>query len=80
MDWSTWVQNVSAGLIDKAASAQYVQPYEIQKLQLEALGQTGYYREGQAGTIPPVGGGLAISGNTLLLIGAAVLAVMLMRD
>lgn len=77
MDWSTWVQDVGAGLIDKAAGAKYVQPYEIQKLQLEALGQTGYYNEGQAGTRVPTAG---IDPTMLLLIGAAVVAVMLLKD
>lgn len=79
MDWSSWVQDVGAGLIDKAAGAKYVQPYEIQKLQLEALGQTGYYNEGQAGTRLPANNG-GMNTTTLLLIGAAVVAVMLLKD
>lgn len=77
MDWSTWVQNVGSGLIDKAASAQYVQPYEIQKLQLEALGQGGYYNEGKAGTRTAATAGM--NPTVLLLIGAAVVAVVLMK-
>ncbi len=78
MDWSTWVQDVGAGLIDKAAGAKYVQPYEIQKLQLEALGQAGYYNEGQAGTRAAMGG---MNTTMLLLIGGAVLvAVVMLKD
>lgn len=77
MDWSTWVQEVGSGLIDKAASAQYVTPYEIQKLQLQALGQQGYYREGQAGTMAA---GAGFNPAWLLLIGAAVVGVMLLKD
>ena len=77
MDWSTWVQNVGSGLIDKAASAQYTQPYEIQKLQLEALGQGGYYNEGTAGTRSAATAGM--NPTVLLLIGAAVVAVVLLK-
>jgi hypothetical protein len=77
MDWSTWVQDVGAGLIDKAASAQYTQPYDIQKLRLEALGQAGYYNEGQAGTRVAASG---FNPMVLLLIGAAVIAVVMLKD
>ena len=77
MDWSTWVQNVGSGLIDKAASAKYVQPYEIKKLQLEALGQTGYYNEGQPGSRVPTQG---LNPTVLLLIGAAVVGVLMLKD
>lgn len=78
MDWSTWVQDVGAGLIDKAAGAKYVQPYELQKLQLEALGGLGYYNEGQPGARVPAQGGF--NPTVLLLIGAAVVGVMLLKD
>lgn len=78
MDWATWVQNVGSGLIDKAAEAKYVTPYEIQKLQLKALGQGGYYREGQAGNRATQAGG--ITPGMLLLIGAAVVGVLLLKD
>lgn len=78
MDWSTWVQDVGSGLIDKAAGAKYVQPYEIQKLQLEALGQSGYYNEGQAGTRAAAS---SFNPMMLLLIGGAVLvAVVMLKD
>lgn len=78
MDWSSWVQEVGAGVIDKAAGAKYTQPYEIQKLQLEALGGLGYYNEGQAGARVPNTGGF--NPTVLLLIGAAVVGVMLLKD
>ncbi|WP_395137274.1 hypothetical protein [Schlegelella aquatica] len=76
MDWSTWIQQVGSGLIDKYADSKWRQPYEIQKLQMEALGQMGYYREGQPSS-PQQG---SISPTMLLLIGGAVLVVVLMRD
>lgn len=79
MDWSTWVQDIGSNLIDKAAGAKYVQPYEIQKLQLEALGQTGYYNEGQPGSRVPVANG-GINMTVVLLIGAAIVGVLLLKD
>lgn len=77
MDWSTWVQGVSGDLIGAAVDAKYRQPYEIQKLQLEALGSTGYYTEGQAGTKPAASGGI---NPTWLLVGGAVLLVFMLKD
>lgn len=77
--WETWIQGVGSKLIGSAADAKFSQPYEIQKLRLQALGDMGYYTEGQAGMIRPgtVGG---ISSGTLLLIGGALLVFMLMKD
>lgn len=79
MDWATWVQDVAGGVISKAADAKYVQPYEVQKLQLQALGEMGPYIEGRPGTVQQQTG-INLSGSTLLLIGFGVLAVMMMRD
>ena len=80
MDWSTWIQNVGGSLLEKAGSARFVQPYELQKLELEALGQGGYYREGQPGTRST--GQEAPKGinTTVLLIGGALLAFVLLKD
>lgn len=78
MDWSTWVQSVSGGLIDKWGSAQFVQPYEVQKMQMQALGQLGYFNEGQAGLVANRNG-LQISPG-LLMIGGIVLLVVMMKD
>lgn len=77
MDWSESAQQWLGGLVDKWGTAQYVQPYEVQKLQLQALGQTGLYTEGQLQQRAALGG---ISSTTLLLVGAAVVAVMLLKD
>ncbi len=77
MEWSDSIQNWAGSLLDKWGSAQYVQPYEVQKLQLQALGQTGYYTEGQPGARVAASG---INSSTLLLLGAAVVAVMLLKD
>lgn len=77
--WQEWVQDVGGGVIGQWANAKYSQPYEVQKLQLQALGDAGYYREGQAGTAQPV----RVTGldtSTILLLGAAVVAVLMLKD
>lgn len=78
--WEEWIQNVGGSLIDKAATAEYSQPYEIQRLRLEQLGQMGYYTEGQAGTLQKTGTVAGIPNSTLLLIGGAVVLFMFMKD
>lgn len=69
--WDSWFQSVGSNIADKWASSQWVQPYEIQKLQMTAQGPLGTYREGQPG-IQATRAGLTIS-PMLLLIGAAFL-------
>lgn len=77
--WESWFQNVAGSVINKAADAQYSQDYELQRLRLQALGETGFYTEGQTGTVrtAKVAG---ISPTTLLLIGGAVVLFMFMKD
>lgn len=69
MDWSEWIQSVGSGLIDKR--------YELERLKLEQRGMDGgYYVEGQ----PRETAQAAPSINpTILLLGAVVLVVVLMR-
>ena len=78
-DWSSWVQNVAAGVISKASDARWVQPYQTEQMRLAALGQAGlgYYVEGQrqGGTVAAVG----INVNTMMLIGIGVVALLLVR-
>lgn len=78
MDFGDWAQQVSGSLINKYADNKLVQPYEIQKMQLQALGQLGMYQEGQA-SINAGRQGLTIS-PTLLLIGAVAVIVIMTRD
>lgn len=78
MEWSTWAQDVSKGLIGAWSNAKYVQPYEVQKVQMQALGQLGYFNEGQAGLVANRNG-LQISPG-LLMIGGIVLVVMMMKE
>lgn len=78
--WETWFQNAAAGVVDKYTSATWVQPFELQKMRIAALGETGYYQEG-APSGPVQNGTIAgISPGVLLLGGAALLAVLLLKD
>lgn len=52
-------------------------------MQMSSLGQGGYYFDGQTGTyrqIPGTVPGLGMSSGTLLLLGAALVAVMMLKD
>jgi hypothetical protein len=77
MDWTTWLQDVSKNTIDAAVKARYQQPYDIQRLQLEALGQNGYYVEGQTGAIRQTQQQI---NPTILLLIAGVVAVMMLKS
>lgn len=79
MSWEETFQNWGTLLVDRATSAKYVQPYEVDKLRLQALGDMGYYAEGQPGTVAQPGG-LNIKGGTLLLLGLGLAAVMMLKD
>ena len=78
-DWQEWFQDVAGSVVKSAANAKYNQPYEIQKLQLQALGANGLvYPEGQPATVAsaPV-----FNMTTMLIIGGVVLAAaLLLRD
>lgn len=76
MSWEEWFQGVAGNVIDKAASAKYVQPYEIQRLQLQALGETGYYTEGRPATVAQ---GTPVT-SWLVLGGLALVAVLVLKD
>ena len=77
--WEEWVQDVGGSVINAAADAKFTQPYQIQRLQMEALGEGGYYTEGQAG-VKSRAGAISIEPTTLLLIGAAVVALLMLKD
>jgi hypothetical protein len=79
--WSEWLQKVSSGVIDKYASAQWVQPYETERMRLQALGDLGlgYYTEGQRVPMPGQQQFAGINTGTLLLIGGVLVAVLLLK-
>lgn len=76
-NWADWFQGVAGGIIGKAADAKYVRPYDVASLRLQQLGPNGYYTEGAAGVRVANGG---FPTGLLLLAGAAVVAVMLLKD
>jgi hypothetical protein len=78
--WESWIQGVAGNVIGKAADAQYSNDYELQRLRLQALGQMGYYQEGQPGVIRTTGTVAGFPTSTLLLIGGAVLVFMMLKD
>ncbi|MGA8787245.1 MAG: hypothetical protein WB542_18115 [Polaromonas sp.] len=69
--WETWIQNIGGQVIGAATAAQYTQPYDIQRMKIQALGQQGYYTEGKPGIqqapsgISPV---MIIGGAMLLMV------------
>lgn len=84
MSWETWIQDQGANLLNKAAEAKFVQPYEIDKLRIQALGELGLYQEGQAGAAGAVQQRPGLFGlsqqATVLLIGGGLLAFLMTRD
>ncbi len=80
-DWSGWVQSVLGGVVDKAATAQWVQPYDTERMKLQALGQMGYgyYTEGQRQALGQPGTVAGINTGVLLLLGGVVVVAMLLK-
>lgn len=76
MSWENWIQDVGGSVIKSAAESKFQQPYEIDKLKLQALGQNGVYTEGKAQSAAPAGG-LTITPGMLLLGGAVALFVVM---
>lgn len=74
--WEEWFQDVGKTVITQAADAKFKQPYEIERLRLEALGELGTYTEGQAQQ-PQASG---IKNSTMLLIGGVVLLLVMMSQ
>lgn len=78
--WEEWFQNVAGSVIKDASQAKFQQPYEIQKLRLQALGELGLYNEGVPQTVAPAGA-FGMSQGMLLILGlGVVLAVFAMKD
>lgn len=79
-DWSDWLQRVGERVIGDYSNSRWVMPYQIEQARLQALGQLGYYKEGQPGVNVPAQG-LAVNSTTVLLLaGVAVVAVLLLKD
>lgn len=72
-NWAAWFQQIGGQVIGAAANAQYTQPYEIQKMRIQSLGERGYYTEGKPG-IQQATTGI----SPLMLMGGALLLVVLL--
>jgi hypothetical protein len=75
--WESWIQKASGSLLDAyGKNTQYNNDYQLQKLKIQSQNQYGQmYMDGQ-----PVMGMGGMNSSTLLLIGVAVVAVMLLKD
>lgn len=80
MSWQEIAQDWGSKVLDAAIDYKVTQPYEIKKLQLQALGDFGYYIEGQPGTMQRTAAAPVAIPTSLLLIGAVVLLVVVLKD
>lgn len=78
MEWGEWLQQQAGALVGAWADKEYRQPYELERLRLQAYGDIGYYEEGQPGVMRPRQA--AMPAGWLLLAGAALLVVLLVKD
>lgn len=78
MSWEEFLQDAGKTIINKWSDQQYTQDYELQRLRLQALGQTGYYNEGQPGVGQLTAPATLASMKTALLIGGGVLVLVLL--
>jgi len=77
--WSDMLQDVGKLWATSAIQSRYTQPFEIQKMQMQAYGPYGQpYVEGQASG--PVVQASASIPQSWLLIGGAIALFMLMGD
>lgn len=75
--WEGWIQDVGKTVVSGYASANWTQPFELEKLKLQAQAQNGgFYTEGQP--VSTQRGG--ISPMILLLAGAAIVAIVMLKD
>lgn len=68
-----WGTTVLGGVVDK----EFRQDFELDKMRLQAMGELGYYDEGQ----PQVNAaGSLVLPSGLLLVGGVLLLVFLLKD
>jgi len=78
--WEEWFQNVAGSVIKDVSQAKFQQPYEIQKLRLQALGDLGLYTEGVPQQVAPAGLFGMSQGAVVLLGLGLVVAFVALRD
>lgn len=72
-DWGKWFQGITGNVVNLAAQHQFVTKPQIEAQRWAALGELGMYREGQ-----PMQQSQGVD-PTILLIGAAVVAVLMIK-
>lgn len=78
--WEEWFQKVGAQVIGDASAAKFTQPYELQKLRYQALGELGLYTEGQPQQVAPASLFGMSQGAVLLLGLGLVVAFVALKD
>jgi len=76
MEWGEWTQNTLGNILGLAAQKKYVLDPQVEAAKWQALGEAGYYREGQAGVIDQRG----TINPTVLLIGLGFVALLMIKD
>lgn len=78
--WEETIQEWGGKVLDAGIAYGVTNPYEVQKLQIQALGDYGYYNEGQPGTAGAAMRQSVALPSGLLLIGGLALVVFLLKD
>jgi hypothetical protein len=77
MSWEESLQSWGSTIIDKWSSKEFTQDYELQRLRLQALGQTGLYTEGQP--VANLQNTVNAMGPMLVIGGVVLVAFLLLR-
>lgn len=80
-DWAGWFQDVAKTVVTSATQAKFQQPYEVEKLKLQAFSQYGMpYIEGKP--VQAAMGPSHIAGipTAWLLIGGVIALVVMVND
>lgn len=77
-NWESWFQRAANTVVNGYnTSTANNQNYELQKLKLQSMNPYGaYYKDGQ----PMMGNAGVMTPSTLLIVGAVVVAVMMLKD
>lgn len=77
--WDAWLRTQGDKLISGYLDYKVTWPSRLQEMEIQALGERGYYTEGQRGTLPASQASAGIPASWLL-IGAALVGVLLLKD
>jgi len=79
MSWEQVAQDWGGKMVDAAIALKVTQPYEIDKLRLQALGQGGYYSEGQPGVNNNASAPLVVPSG-LVILGVVAVLFFVLKD